>query len=121
MAIDQELLKRVQEIVSEQPDIMEKRMFGGIGFFVNGNYACGVSGKGNLVVRVGPDRYVEALNHPHAREMDITGRPMRGWVFVDDEGYEEKRDLSQWVQLGLDFASSLPPKEKKQQGGKVSE
>jgi len=62
------------------------------------------------VVRVGPERYSQALAHSQAREMDFTGRPMKGWVYVNPDGYESEEDLARWVQQGIDFALSLPPK-----------
>ena len=109
MAYDENLLSRIREVLAERDDIVEKKMFGGISFMLQGNFACGLN-KDNLVVRVGPEQYEETLTHPHAREMDFTGRPMKGWVYVASEGYESDKDLSQWVQLGIDFALSLPPK-----------
>ena len=84
-------------------------MFGGISFMVQGNFSCGVSSD-DLVVRVGPDKYADALAHPDTREMDFTGRPMKGWVYVNPDGYESDENLSYWVSQGLDFALSLPPK-----------
>jgi hypothetical protein len=83
-------------------------MFGGFGFFVNGNYAYGASN--NLVVRVGLDNFEHALAQPHVRLMDITGRPMRGWVFVDMPGLETDEQLRAWMQTGVYFASNLPAK-----------
>jgi TfoX/Sxy family transcriptional regulator of competence genes len=109
MAYDENLLSRIREVLAERDDIVEKKMFGGISFMLQGNFACGLN-KDNLVVRVGLEQYEETLTHPHAREMDFTGRPMKGWVYVASEGYESDKDLSQWVQLGIDFALSLPAK-----------
>ena len=109
MAYDERLLQRIRQALAERDDIAEQKMFGGISFILRGNFACGLN-KDNLVVRVGPEQYAEALAHPHAREMDFTGRPMKGWVYVDPAGYASDKDLAQWVQLGVDFALSLPPK-----------
>ena len=86
-----------------------KKMFGGIGFLVKGNMACGVH-KDALIVRVGPDAYQEALDKAHTRPFDITGRPMKGWVMVDQAGYESDADLRAWVQQGVEYALTLPPK-----------
>jgi hypothetical protein len=84
-------------------------MFGGIGYMLHGNMACGVN-QDTLIVRVGPDRYEEALSRPHTKVFDMTGRPMRGWIVVTPEGIEEDDKLEQWIQQGVDFALSLPPK-----------
>jgi len=72
--------------------------------------ACGVH-KNDLIVRVGPEKYEEALSRPHARPFDMTGRPMAGWVMVAPEGCETESDLKAWVKQGLAFARSLPAKE----------
>ena len=110
MAYDEGLAQRIREILVEQ-DLtpVEKNMFGGLSFMLQGNFACGLT-KDDLVVRVGPARYAEALAHPQAREMDFTGRPMKGWVYVNPEGYEADGNLAAWIQQGIDFALSLPPK-----------
>ncbi len=74
-----------------------------------GNMACGVN-KEDLIVRVGPDRYEEALVKAYARPFDMTGRPMTGWVVVAPEGVQSDADLGDWVDQGVEFALSLPPK-----------
>ena len=84
-------------------------MFGGVGFMLRGNMACGVN-KDELIVRVGPERYDRALAHPHTRPFDMTGRPMKGWVVVTIEGTESDDDLQDWVQQGVSFTRSLPAK-----------
>lgn len=84
-------------------------MFGGVGWMLQGNLAVGVMGT-ELIVRVGPDAYEDALAQPHTREFDFTGRSMRGWVLVAPEGYERDDDFSRWVHAGRQFALSLPPK-----------
>jgi TfoX/Sxy family transcriptional regulator of competence genes len=109
MAYDEGLAQRVREVLDDAPGLVEKRMFGGVGFMLQGNMACGVNGQ-DLIVRVGPDRYTEALAQPHAREFDLTGRPMKGWVTVTPDGYEADEDLERWVQQGVAFAMSLPAK-----------
>ena len=88
-------------------EYVEKRMFGGIAFMVGGHMCCGVLGDA-LMARVGPDRHAEALARPHARQMDFTGRPMKGFVYVAPEGFESDRDLGAWVRSCLDFVASLP-------------
>jgi len=86
-----------------------KKMFGGIGYLLQGNMACGVH-KDMLIVRVGPDAYMDALNRPGARVFDLTGRPMSGWVSVTRPGFESDQDLAEWIRLGVEFAATLPPK-----------
>ena len=110
MAYDEGLAQRVREVLGDGlPGLVEKKMFGGVGFMVGGNMACGVN-KNDLIVRVGPERYEEALGRPHAKEFDLTGRAMTGWVTVASEGYESDEALKSWVQQGVDFALSLPAK-----------
>ncbi len=109
MAYDEGLAQRIREVLGEQPELVEKKMFGGVGFMVRGNMACGVH-KDALIVRVGPEGYEEALARPHTRPFDITGRPMKGWGMVTSDGYESDEALEDWVQRGLDFALSLPAK-----------
>jgi len=109
MAYDEDLAQRVQELMKDLPGFNEKKMFGGVGFMLQGNMACGVN-KDDLVVRVGPERYDEAMARPFTRLFDITGRPMTGWVMVDPKGRASDDELKFWVQLGVDFALSLPPK-----------
>jgi hypothetical protein len=109
MAYDEGLVQRVRDVMSELPGYEEKKMFGGVGFMLLGNMACGVNGP-DLIVRVGPERYEPALAEPHSRPFDMTGRPMKGWVFVSAQGCEADEDLQAWVQQGVDYALSLPPK-----------
>ncbi|MGD9049397.1 MAG: TfoX/Sxy family protein [Anaerolineae bacterium] len=109
MAYDEGLAQRIRDSLQEAPGLVEKKMFGGIGYMLQGNMACGVN-QDTLIVRVGPDRYEEALSRPHTRVFDMTGRPMKGWVVVAPEGIEEDDDLDQWIQQGVDFALSLPAK-----------
>ena len=109
MAYDEGLAQRMREALATIHDIDEKKMFGGIGFLLNGNMACGVN-KDDLIVRVGPEAYETALAEPHTKEFDMTGRPMKGWVVVRPTGYETDEALKGWVQRGVDFALTLPPK-----------
>jgi TfoX/Sxy family transcriptional regulator of competence genes len=109
MAYDEGLAQRIEEALAGQPGYEAKKMFGGVGYMLQGNMACGVN-QDNLIVRVGPDSYEEAMAQDHTAPFDMTGRPMKGWVVVLPEGYQEDRDLSSWVQKGVDFALSLPAK-----------
>ena len=109
MAYDEGLAQRIREALASTGGVAEKKMFGGLAFMVQGNMSVGVSGE-DLMVRVGPDAYAEALARPHAREMDFTGKPLRGFVYVDPEGFESDVDLEGWVERGVSFAQSLPAK-----------
>jgi TfoX/Sxy family transcriptional regulator of competence genes len=109
MAYDENLAQRVRQALSGQDGVIEKKMFGGLAFMLHGNMSVGVE-KDRLMVRVGPDRYDEALARPHARPMDFTGRPMKGFVYVPPAGIQSDAALQEWVQLGAEFALTLPRK-----------
>lgn len=109
MAYDGELADRVRGAIGDHVGLSERKMFGGLAFMLDGNMACGVIGD-EMMVRVGPDAYPAALAKPGAREMDFTGRPMRGMVMVAAEILIEDDRLAEWVDLGADYAGSLPPK-----------
>jgi TfoX/Sxy family transcriptional regulator of competence genes len=109
MSFDETLAERLRPLFEGDYKVTEKKMFGGLAFMVNGNMCCGIVGK-NLVVRTGPDTFDHALKRRHARPMDFTGRPMKGFVYIAPAGYRSERDLKSWTQLGLDFVLSQPPK-----------
>jgi TfoX/Sxy family transcriptional regulator of competence genes len=109
MAFDEVLADRIRQLLTRRKNIEEKKMFGGVGFLLNGNLLVGVW-KDSLIVRVGPDNYDDALLEAHVKEFDITGRAMRGWVLVAPEGVEDDDQLSSWVQRALTFVSKLPGK-----------
>ena len=109
MAYDEALADRIRELTAEDPGIDERKMFGGMAFLLDGNMGVGIVGE-ELMVRVGPDGWADALAQPHTREMDFTGRSMKGFVFVGPDGVAEDADLQAWVDRGLAFAGSLPPK-----------
>ena len=109
MAYDEVLAGRIRSVLDQQPGLVEKKMFGGVAFLVQGNMACGVH-KDMLIVRVGPDAYDETMKYPHTRPFDMTGKAMKGWVMVEPGGFTSQADLQEWVAAGLDFALTLPPK-----------
>ena len=109
MAYDEGLAERLREKLLDHPGIEEKKMFGGLAFMVRGHMAVGLTAA-ELMVRVGPETWPEALLEEHAREMDFTGKSMKGFVFVDPEGWATRKDLQKWVDLGVAYAESLPPK-----------
>ena len=109
MAYDERVALRVRMELGELPGWEEKKMFGGVGFIVLGNMAVGVLGS-DLIVRVGAAEYAQTLAQPHVKVFDMTGRPMTGWVLVSPGGYEAEEDLRRWIDQGVTFALSLPPK-----------
>ena len=109
MAYDEGLAQRVREVLSGRPGLVERKMFGGIAFMVQGNMACGVMSD-ELIVRVGPEKYRVEKIKPHTREFDFTGRPMKGFVVVTSEGHSSDEALEEWVGRGVQFALSLPAK-----------
>ena len=109
MAYDTVLAQRTREALNNIPGLTEKKMFGGIGFLVQGNMACGVTGT-DLIVRISPEIYDTAIAQPFVRVFDLTGRPMKGWIVVEPDGVRAADDLKRWVQQGITFAQSLPPK-----------
>ena len=109
MAFDEELASRVRDCLGVRSDVTEKRMFGGLAFLLGGHMCCGIVGD-DLMVRVGPDAFEDALSKPHARPMDFTGTPSKGMVYVAPPGLRTAKSLASWVHRGVAFAASLPPK-----------
>jgi TfoX/Sxy family transcriptional regulator of competence genes len=110
MAYDEDLANRIRELLAGEPDLTEKKMFGGLAFLAGGNMAVAASGQGGVLVRIDPaetDRLVAATS---ARPMEMRGRPMQGWLRVDPEHLRTKRQLAKWVELGTAYARSLPTK-----------
>jgi len=109
MAYDEGVAQRLREAYENVSNVVEKKMFGGIAFMVNGHMSCGVN-KENFMVRVGPEQYEEALRTPHAHEMDFTGKPLKGFIYVAPDGFDSDEGLASWVKLSLNFVTTLPPK-----------
>ena len=109
MAYDEKLADRVRTVIPPTTPLVERRMFGGLAFLVNGNMCCGVV-RDRLMIRVAPEAYHEALAQPHAKPMDFTGKPMRGFIYVEPTGIADKAALAAWVRRGVTFAASLPAK-----------
>ncbi len=109
MSYDEKTAGRIRKLLSTHPDVIEKKMFGGLCFMVNGAMCCGLTSAA-LMVRVGPDQHEEALAQPHSRPMDFTGRPLAGMVYVDPGGYKTDAALARWVERGVSFVSKLPAK-----------
>ncbi|MDH3272668.1 MAG: TfoX/Sxy family protein [Gemmatimonadota bacterium] len=109
MAYDEGLAQRVREVLADRRDLTEKKMFGGLCFLLGGNMCCGIVGE-ELMLRVGPEGYEDVLAKPHAREMDFTGRALRGMVYVGIGGLGSDGALREWLKPAVAFAGGLPPK-----------
>jgi hypothetical protein len=110
MAYDEGLAERIRDVIHSDLDMSERKMFGGLAFLARGYMFVGIVGE-RLMARVGPAQYDQARSLPHVREMDFTGRPMTGYVYVDPPGFEEDADLENWVRRCQRFVETLPPKE----------
>jgi hypothetical protein len=111
MAFDENLAARIRDALARKKNIEEKKMFGGVGYLLNGNMLVGVW-KNSLCVRLGPDQTETALLEPHVKVFDITGRPMKGWVLVEPQGIKGDDGLKWWIQRAVKFVGKLPAKEK---------
>lgn len=109
MAYDEGLGERIRSLLSDVEGVTERQMFGGLAFMVRGNMACGVIDD-QLMARVGPDAYDDALANAHASPMDFTGRPLKGYVYIDPAGIAEDDALAAWVGRTLSFNRTLPAK-----------
>jgi TfoX/Sxy family transcriptional regulator of competence genes len=110
VAYDREIADRIRELVAGVPSLTEKEMFGGLAFLIGGNVAVAASGQGGLMVRVDPTESDELVESGEARFFEMGGRTMRGWLSVDAEHVGTAETLSPWIERGVAFASSLPPK-----------
>ncbi len=112
MAYDERLAERIRGYFKRRKGVEEKRMFGGLCFMLNGHMCCGVE-KDRLMVRVAPDCYETFLKKPHAREMDFTGKPLKGFLFVSEGGYRTAAGLAFWLDEAVECARGKPPKKMK--------
>jgi len=111
VAYDEQLAARVSELINHRPGVIERKMFGGLGWTIGGNMACGIMREDRLVVRIDPDETADALREPHVHEFGRPGRaPMRGFILVDPEGLTDDAELARWVDTGAQRAASMPPK-----------
>lgn len=110
MAYDEELAARIRARMDDPLGVSERKMFGGVAFMVYGNMCVGIVG-GDLMVRLGPDEYQRALAEPFVRPMDFTGKPLKGFIYVDADGLETDGQLDAWLDRARAFVSTLPPKE----------
>ena len=112
MACNERLAERIRDYFKRRKGVEERRMFGGLCFMLNGHMCCGIE-KDRLMVRVMPDRYEMFLSKPHAREMDFTGKPLKGFLFISEAGYRTASGLASWLDEVVECAKSKPLKKKK--------
>ena len=110
MAYDEDLANRIRELVASQSGVTEQKMFGGLAFLIGGNMAVAASGQGGVMVRVDPAQSDKLIASTSARNVEMRGRLMQGWLRVGPEHLRTKRQLAKWVHLGTTYARSLPAK-----------
>lgn len=111
MAYSESLALRIRQIVVRRQGITEKKMFGGVCFLLNGKMCVGVW-KNSLIARLGTEQEAEALLDPQVKKMDLTGKPMKGWVLVEPDGVENDEQLSGWIEQAIKFVRTLPQKQR---------
>ena len=109
MAASKLLVERIRHVLSKRRGITEKKMFGGTCFLLNGNMLVAVWND-SLIARLGIEQAQIALTEPDVREMDLTGRPMNGWIIVEPDGIDSDQQLTRWIDLSLTFVRTLPAK-----------
>ena len=112
VAYNERLAERIRGYFRRRKGVEEKRMFGGLCFMLNGHMCCGIE-KDRLMVRVASERYETLLKKPHACEMDFTGKPLKGFLFISEAGYRTAAGLARWLDEAVECAKSKPPKKKK--------
>ena len=112
MAYDAELADRIRALLGREPGLSEKRMFGGLGFLINGHLALSASGQGGLMVRCDPAATSDLVDSGRAQRMVMRGREMDGWLRVEAQALEDDTTLERWVTLGVSYGRTLPPKAK---------
>lgn len=111
MAYDEHLAARIRDLVGGRDGVSERAMFGGLSFLVDGNMAVAASGQGGLLVRVDPQESSDLVASTSATEMEMRGRTMAGWLRLESSAVDDDAELSEWVERGVTFARTLPPKE----------
>ena len=109
MAYDEQVASRIRAVIVDESGYSERKMFGGVCFMIGGNMCCGVV-KDELMLRLGDELASEALDEPHTRPMDFTGKPMKSMIYVEPQGFSDNHDLRAWVQRAVGFARTLPHK-----------
>lgn len=110
MAYDEDLADRIRALLATDHDVVEKKMFGGLAFLVGGNMSVSASGQGGMLLRCDPDDTEALVQDPHAERFVMRGRAMDGWLRIEPEGLESDDGLKRWVDVGVGYARTLPPK-----------
>jgi hypothetical protein len=110
VAYDEELAGRIRAALEGEAGLSEKRMFGGLAFLIDGKMAVSADSKGTMLLRVDPERTEELVRDPAADRFEMRGREMNGWLRIDTRQLATEADLERWVDIGVTFARSLPPK-----------
>jgi TfoX/Sxy family transcriptional regulator of competence genes len=113
VAYDEDLANRLRELLADEPNLTEQRMFGGLAFLIAGNMAIAASREGGVLVRADPQRSAQLVESGPARPMHMRGRDLVGWLRVDGDDVRQQRQLARWAKIGADYARSLPPKRKR--------
>jgi hypothetical protein len=109
MTFDENLAARIRTALARKKGVEEKKMFGGLCFMLHGHMLVGVW-KNSLIARIGQEQADEAMLEPHVKPMDITGKPMKGWVMIGADGVEDEIAVKEWVQRAVKFVGKLPAK-----------
>lgn len=112
MAYSEQLAERISKLLKDQKGVVEKKMFGGIAYMLNDKMMVGIA-KEKLMVRCLAEYYEDLLKKPHASFMDFTGRVMKGFLYISEEGIKTDKQLAKWLDVGIEFAKKSPPKKKK--------
>jgi TfoX/Sxy family transcriptional regulator of competence genes len=110
MAYDEDLAASIRALVGDRPDLTEKKMFGGLAFLIGGNMAIAASGQGGILVRVDPEESDALVATTPAELMEMRGRTMAGWLRIDTAAVADDNAMAEWVERGVGYAASLPPK-----------
>jgi TfoX/Sxy family transcriptional regulator of competence genes len=111
VAFDETLAQRIRKLLDARKDSVEKHMFGGVCFMIRGRMCCGIIDS-SLMVRLDPDLADRLADQPHVRPMDFTGKPMRGYLFVDPEGIDSPKALKAWVDRSVAHVETMPAQKK---------
>jgi TfoX-like protein len=109
MAYEEAFAGRIRNTLGKRKGLVERKMFGGIAFLLNGNMCCGIH-QNELIIRIDPEATDATLAQPHTRRFDLTGRPMDGWILVAPKGIATDAQLGKWVAVAVKYAGALPPK-----------
>jgi TfoX/Sxy family transcriptional regulator of competence genes len=110
MPYDEDLAHRLRELLADEDAVTEKKMFGGLAFLLHGHMCVSASRTGGLLVRIDPADTEAALERPHAARMEMGRRTLDGWIRVAPDGVRTKPDLATWVERGVAYVKTLPPK-----------